>query len=138
MKKQRCVIMTSLFVMVMTGAVPIAVQGQTSGPTPALPAQPPVQQEPESYNWQDKLKRGALNIVTSPVEIAREIQLTSQEKNLLQGWTLGLVKGLGHGVLRLGAGVIDVLTCPFNFPDSNKGPLVDPEYVWQKPGVRYT
>ena len=83
--------------------------------------------------WNDKLKRGALNIVSSPVEIARSIQITSNEESLLKGWTVGFVKGFGDGLLRLGAGLADVLTCPFNFPDSNKGPLIQPEYVWEKP-----
>lgn len=90
-----------------------------------------------NYSWSDKLKRGALNIVTSPVEVARDIHVTTVEKNLLVGWTIGLVKGLGDGFVRFGAGAIDLLTFPFNFPDSRKAPLIDPEYVWQKPGPRY-
>ena len=94
--------------------------------------------ETKQYDWQAKLKRGAINIGTSPVEVAREIQMTSNEKNLLSGWTVGLVKGLGQAVVRLGSGLIDVLTCPFNFPDPHKGPLMEPEFVWQKPGVKYS
>ncbi len=90
-----------------------------------------------SYAWNDKFKRGALNIVTSPVEIARDIHLTTEEKNLLAGWTIGLVKGIGECIIRLGAGAIDLLTFPFNFPDSKKAPLIEPEYVWQKPGPKY-
>ena len=58
----------------------------------------------KGYTWQDKLKRGAVNIVTSPVEVARDIHVTTEEKNLLVGWTVGLVKGLGEGFLRFGAG----------------------------------
>lgn len=89
------------------------------------------------YTWQDKLKRGAVNIITSPVEIARDIHITTEEKNLLVGWTVGLVKGLGEGLVRFGAGAIDLLTFPFNFPESHKAPLLDPEYVWEKPGPKY-
>ncbi|GEM_PF-1609117 len=94
--------------------------------------------ETKKYDWQTKLKRGAINIVTSPVEVARQIQMTSNEKNLLNGWTVGLVQGLGQAVVRLGSGLIDVLTCPFDFPDPHKGPLMEPEFVWQKPGVKYS
>lgn len=90
-----------------------------------------------SYSWSDKLKRGAINIVTCPVEIGRDIHNTTEEKNLLAGWTIGLVQGLGEGFIRFAAGVIDVLTFPFNFPDNRKGPLIEPEYVWMKPGPRY-
>lgn len=89
------------------------------------------------YSWGDKLARGTLNIVTSPVEIARQIQMTSSEQSLLAGWTLGLLGGLGQGILRFGAGVIDLVTFPFNFPNSRKAPLIEPEYVWQKPGPKY-
>ena len=91
----------------------------------------------KSYSWQDKVKRGAVNIVTSPVEVARQIHNTTDEKNLLVGWTVGLVQGLGEGIVRLGAGVVDLLTFPFNFPEGRKAPLLDPEYVWEKPGPKY-
>lgn len=91
----------------------------------------------KSYTWQDKLKRGAINIITSPVEVARDIHNTTEEKNLLVGWTIGLIQGLGEGLLRFGAGAIDLLTFPFNFPEGRKAPLLDPEYVWQKAGPKY-
>ena len=93
---------------------------------------------PPRYTWGDKLKRGAVNIVSSPVEIARQIQITSSEQSLLAGWTIGLISGIGQGLLRCGAGAIDLVTFPFNFPNSRKGPLVKPEYVWQKPGPKYS
>lgn len=90
-----------------------------------------------AYTWADKLKRGLINVVTSPVEVAREIYITTEEKNLLVGWTIGIVKGMAEGFVRFSAGVVDILTSPFNFPDSRRGPLIDPEYVWEKPGPRY-
>ena len=90
------------------------------------------------YTWFDKLKRGTLNVVSSPVEVAREIQITSNEHSLLHGWTIGLAKGAGYGFIRFGAGALDMVTAPFNFPESSKGPLIDPEYVWQKPGPKYS
>ncbi len=92
----------------------------------------------KTYSWQDKIKRGGMNIISSPVEIARQIQITSEEKNLAQGWTVGLLEGLGQGFLRFGAGVVDVVTCPFDFPKEQKAPLIEPEYVWEKPGVKYS
>ena len=103
-----------------------------------LSATPLRAEEIESYSWFDKLKRASINIVTSPVEIARSIQITSEEDSLLEGWTIGIVKGLGNGIVRLGAGVIELVTFPFDFPDDDKAPILNPEYVWQKPGVKYT
>lgn len=91
----------------------------------------------KTHTWQDKLKRGALNIVSSPVEIGRQIHITTNEKDLLHGWTVGLAKGLGEGCMRLGAGAVDFLTFPFNFPDKEKKPLLEPEYVWEKSGPKY-
>jgi len=91
-------------------------------------------EETNQYDWGEKLQRGALNIVTSPVEIAVGIHNTTEGKNILIGWTFGLLKGLGNGFLRFGAGVVDLVTFPFNFPEEKKAPLIDPEYVWEKPG----
>lgn len=106
--------------------------------TLVVPAMAAAGTEPQPrYGWEDKLKRGSLNILTSPVEIARQIQLTTEEDHMLKGWTLGLVTGFGYGFMRFGAGVIDLFTFPFNFPDEDKGPLIEPEYVWEKPGVKY-
>lgn len=124
MKKGALPVSFGLFVF-LTGSILLA---QTPSPSPT---------SVKSYTWQDKLKRGAINIVTSPVEVARDIHNTTTEKNLLVGWTVGLVKGLGEGFVRFAAGAIDFLTFPFNFPESRKAPLLEPEYVWQKPGPKY-
>lgn len=84
-----------------------------------------------SYEWDDKLGRGVLNIVSSPVEVARTIHVESEVQGKGYGWTAGLVKGLGRTFVRLGAGVVDLVTFPFDFPDENKAPLIKPEYAWQ-------
>ncbi len=91
----------------------------------------------EEYNAGQKLGRGLLNIISSPVEIARSIQIGSREENLAYGWTIGLLKGFGNGAVRFGAGVIDVVTFPFEFPTEYKAPLIEPEFVWDKPGIEY-
>lgn len=88
----------------------------------------------ENYDWSDKLLRGVVNIATSPIEIACSIHTTTEEKNLVIGWTLGLAKGFADGLIRFGAGVVDLVTFPFDFPEEDKAPLLDPEFVWQKPG----
>ncbi len=83
------------------------------------------------YEWDDKLGRGVLNVVSSPVEVARTIHVDSEVHGKGYGWTAGLVKGLGRTFVRLGAGVVDLVTFPFDFPDDNKAPLIEPEYAWQ-------
>src|SRR3989338_3147280 len=106
--------------------------------TPAFAQSGPLSLFEKEYSWGDKLKRGAINVITSLVEVAREIHMSSAESNLLYGWTIGLIHGVGEGLVRFGAGAIDILTCPFDFPKSHKGPLIQPEYVWQKPGPKYS
>lgn len=85
------------------------------------------------YGWQDKIIRGVANIIGSPIEIARAIHIRSNEENLGYGWTVGLVEGVGKGMIRLGTGVIDIVTFPFGFPKDDKSPLIEPEYPWQAP-----
>jgi len=84
------------------------------------------------YQWSDKLGRGFLNILSSPLEIPREVNFTSNEKNLGVGWTLGVFQGLGIGLARLGAGAVDLVTSPFPWPDAKRAPLIQPEYPWQE------
>ncbi len=84
------------------------------------------------YSWSDKLGRGVLNMVGSPVELARTIHIQSNVKGPAYGWTMGIVDGIGRALVRFGAGAIDTLTCPFNFPNADKAPLLMPVYPWDK------
>jgi putative exosortase-associated protein (TIGR04073 family) len=91
----------------------------------------------KTYTYGDKLYRGALNIATSPMEIPNAIHGTTHDKSLLEGWTLGLFKGVKETIFRLGTGAIDVVTFPFAYPDKGYAPLMKPEYAWDKPGLKY-
>lgn len=86
----------------------------------------------EAYQWDDKLGRGFLNAATGLVEIPREINFTSNDINLAAGWTYGLARGFGFAALRVGTGVLDFVTAPFNWPDAQKAPLMTPKYPWEK------
>jgi putative exosortase-associated protein (TIGR04073 family) len=83
------------------------------------------------YTWGDKLSRGFLNFFTSPVEIPRTIDRVKIVNGPGEGWTVGLVKGIGRTFLRAGAGILDVVTCPFGFPNEDKSPMIQPEFAWQ-------
>jgi putative exosortase-associated protein (TIGR04073 family) len=91
----------------------------------------------KTYTSGDKLYRGTMNMITSPLEIPSEIHGTTHDKSLLAGWTLGLFKGVKEGLFRLGTGAIDFVTFPFSYPDKEYAPLMKPEYVWDKPGLKY-
>lgn len=88
---------------------------------------------PAAYadEWHDKLSRGLINIISSPVEIGRTVYNVSESEGAAEGWTLGLLKGVGRTLVRIGAGLVEVVTFPFDFPDEDKEPLMDPEYAWQ-------
>ncbi len=89
------------------------------------------------YSWGDKLGRGVLNMIASPVEIARMVSVTSRTESPAYGWTAGLVQGIGMGLVRFGSGAIETLTFPFEFPKENRVPLLQPEYPWQKWDASY-
>ena len=88
----------------------------------------------EETNAFGKLTRGVVNIATSPVEIFRNIYNESQYENIGYGMTVGLGKGIVQTVMRIGAGAVEIVTFPFNFPDEYKDPIVEPEYVWEEWG----
>ena len=123
MQKAKALILTSLFLAVSMVLLPQSGAAEGTG---------------ETYTWEKKLGRGFLNIISFPVEIAAQIHLVSEEDSLLAGWTYGVVKGIGTGVVRLGAGVIDLVTFPFGWPNADKSPLIEPEFAWDKPGVKYS
>lgn len=98
---------------------------------------PPAYAEDLGPQWNDKLGRGVLNIIGSPVELARTIHIQSRVKGAGYGWTMGLVEGIGRMFWRFGAGAIETVTFPFDFPKDDKTPLLMPEYPWDKWDVEY-
>ena len=122
MKKEKAVLLSFLMGLCLFSAVPV------------LRADIDL---PGTYTWSDKLGRGVLNIVGSPVELARTINIQSRVKGPAYGWTVGIAEGLGRMIERLGAGLVDTLTFPFDFPKEDKSPLLIPDYPWQKWDAQY-
>ncbi len=90
-------------------------------------------QTPKTYHWYHKLWRGTVNMVTSPADAMTYVNEISLEENHFKGFTVGVYKGLKSGFTRLGTGLVDFLTFPFNFPNRQKAPLYEPEFYWQRP-----
>ncbi len=94
----------------------------------------------------DKLGRGALSIVTSPIEIVKQtrwawIQGSARTYHISAWLFYGFVKGLTMTVERAGSGIWDILSFPFPVP-SHYQPLLKPNTVFQdwphrQPGVVY-
>ncbi len=88
-----------------------------------------------------KLQRGIVNVVTAPVEVPKQIRaywIAGSEKTMhISPWVFcGLVKGLWMTPLRMGSGLWDTITFPFDTS------FLKPEYVFdewpkRKKGVVY-
>ena len=90
----------------------------------------------DSRSAGDKLIRGLANTFLGILEIPRNIHNTTQTENsMLEGWTIGLGKGLGQAVLRIGVGLYEVVTFPFPIPEGYR-PIVEPEFVWDASGPK--
>ena len=76
-----------------------------------------------------KLGRGVANTLTGWVELPKNVYDTSVEENAFAGMTLGLAKGAGMTLVRMGAGIFEVATFPFPVPEEYK-PVLEPEYVF--------
>jgi len=87
-------------------------------------------------NPTQKFGRGVANIVTAPVEIAKQVdqewkKSSENKKNTGIGVVKGFVKGLAFTVGRFSSGLWDVVTFPFQTPKDYE-PLMKPDYVLQK------
>jgi len=91
----------------------------------------------EMKRSQDKLKRGAINIGTFPLEIVKQTKSTMDEggKSIPKRVFLivpGIIKGVGYSAVRLVSGAWDVVTFNNLFYEENE-PLLKPTYVWDEP-----
>lgn len=75
---------------------------------PALAAEEPAQ----------KLSEGVGKTATAWTEVPKEMADTTKEKNVVEGVTLGTIKGAGKAVVDTTKGVVDVAT--FYLPDEDK------------------
>ncbi len=76
----------------------------------------------------NKLGRGVVNVVTSWVEIPRNIAVEWERTDPVTGVVMGSVKGIGWGFARLVTGVYETVTFPFPIP-AGYGPLIEPEFI---------
>ena len=105
----------------------IAIGVLVLGVPPAWAARASVHEAAESQQYGRKfggmIGRGALNVVTSPVDIVVNVVDETKAGPPLVGTLTGIGKGLGCGVLRLGSGAVDLVT--FWVPGFNGVPVSD-------------
>jgi putative exosortase-associated protein (TIGR04073 family) len=75
-----------------------------------------------------KLGRGIANVLTGWMEIPKEIAEAWRETDPITGLIVGTIKGVGYTIVRVVAGVYEILTFPMPFPE-NYEPIIEPEFV---------
>ena len=75
---------------------------------PVLAAEEPV----------EKLSGGVKEVATGWTEVPKEMADTTQEKNVVEGVTVGVIEGAGKAVVNTTKGVVDATT--FYLPDDDK------------------
>ena len=97
------------------------------GPQPAWAARTRIHEAAESQRYGQKfggmIGRGALNVLTSPVDVITNVVTETKNGPPFVGTMTGVGKGLGCGVLRLGSGAVDLVT--FWVPGFNGFPVSD-------------
>ena len=83
----------------------------------------------------DKLTRGVTNVVTAPLEIPKQtviywIEGAKMTKHVSVWILSGVVKGHVNMVRRIGSGLWDVVSFPFQKPEDFE-PLFKPDYVYE-------
>jgi putative exosortase-associated protein (TIGR04073 family) len=94
---------------------------------PAWAARTRVHEAAESDRYGRKaggmIGRGALNILTSPIDVISSVVNETKAGPPFVGTMTGLGKGFGCGVLRIGSGAVDLVT--FWVPGFNGFPVSD-------------
>jgi putative exosortase-associated protein (TIGR04073 family) len=79
----------------------------------------------------DKLKRGATNLVVSPLELPNAVWSyweLGTAKNFLAGSTWGLLQGVFNTAKRAIVGTFEIITFPVPFPKDYKPILDEPAF----------
>ncbi len=59
--------------------------------------------------------RGAWNMIISPIEIPATVRRVSAERDPFFGIWAGALEGFGNGIVRFGAGAVELVTAPLPF-----------------------
>ena len=78
-----------------------------------------------------KLGRAVTNILTGWVELPKNIYETKVEEDMFAALTMGIAKGVGMTIVRIGAGVYELITFPFPIPEHYQ-PILEPEFIFSK------
>ncbi|MDH5480155.1 MAG: exosortase system-associated protein, TIGR04073 family [Nitrosomonas sp.] len=74
----------------------------------------------------EKLVNGVVNVATGTLELPKNIVVSSVDKGVAYGFSVGIITGVMHSIARTAVGALDVVT--FLLPT---GPSIHPNYIWQ-------
>ena len=94
--------------------------------------QPPLGEPEASVKFASvKVWRGLANTVTGIGEMIRQPILCTREDGW-SGFPVGLINGVFMSFVRVGAGIVDVVTFPIILDEKiGYGSMLNPDYVWQ-------
>lgn len=75
-----------------------------------------------------KLSRGVVNVFTGWIEIPKKIAEAWEDQDPFTGFVVGGVRGFGWAWVRTSAGLYDVITFAFPYPNDYE-PMLKPEFV---------
>jgi putative exosortase-associated protein (TIGR04073 family) len=81
-----------------------------------------------------KAGRGVVNVLTSWIELPKNVHLGTQEDNPVLGAGWGLVRGTGLTATRLAVGVYEAVTFLLPYPKDFASPYEGielPDYAWE-------
>ena len=78
-----------------------------------------------------KLGRGMTNLVTGVLELPFSIDTEVDETGIYRGIPFGILKGLVRSVIRMSAGVYEIISFPIELPEDYV-PVLEPEFVFVK------
>jgi len=81
-----------------------------------------------------KAGRGLVNVLTSWIELPKQIHLGTLEPNPLVGLGRGVLKGVSLTVLRIGVGLYEAVTFPIPYPKRFASPyesMAVTDYSWE-------
>lgn len=108
----------------VASAAPAAEPGGAKG------AAPRTDEEGVGGKMFRKAVRGGQNLAFGLVtDVPRTVYYESRDHGAFQGFTVGLVKGIGLGALRTAVGVYELLTFPI--PANDYEPVVLPAYPFE-------
>ncbi len=82
------------------------------------------------YGPTRKLGRGIANLLISPTEAFVTVGTVNTYEGNSAAYSYGVIRGVGRGIARSGAGLIEVLTFPFPCFRNSYAPLLPSDIPW--------